>query len=137
MELALIPGRKERPTMLESLLLSWIVLSLSIAITAADVPGVKVRGFWGVVLVAALFGVLNVLVGWFLFALIGIGTLGLGFLLAFLTRILVNAILLKLVDALTDQLTITDFRYALLAALVMSGLGTLFEWLAGVRWAAM
>lgn len=123
--------------MLESLLLSWIVLSLIIAITAAVVPGVNVRGFWGVVLVAALFGVLNVLVGWFLFALIGIGTLGLGFLLAFLTRILVNAILLKLVDALTDQLTITDFRYALLAALVMSGLGTLFEWLAGVRWAAM
>src|SRR5690606_23877863 len=112
MELALNPGRKERPTMLESLLLSWIVLSLSIAITAAVVPGVNVRGFWGVVLVAALFGVLNVLVGWFLFALIGIGTLGLGFLLAFLTRILVNAILLKLVDALTDQLTITDFRYA-------------------------
>lgn len=120
--------------MLESLLLSWIVLSLIIAITAAVVPGVSVRGFWGVVLVAGLFGVLNVVVGWSLFVLIGVGTLGLGFLLAFLTRIVVNAILLKLVDALTSQLTITDFRYALLAAVVMSGLGTLFEWLVGVRW---
>ncbi|MCX4243328.1 phage holin family protein [Paraliomyxa miuraensis] len=122
--------------MLESLLLSWIVLSLIIAITAAVIPGVNVRGFWGVVLVAALFGVLNVVIGWSLFVLIGIGTLGLGFLLAFVTRIVVNAILLKLVDALTTQLTITDFRYALLAAVVMSGLGTLMEWMVGVRFVA-
>lgn len=122
--------------MLESLLLSWIVLSLIIAITAAVVPGVNVRGFWGVVLVSALFGVLNVVVGWSLFVLIGIGTLGVGFMLAFLTRIVVNAILLKLVDALTTHLTITDFRYALVAAVVMSGLGTLMEWLVGVRFIA-
>lgn len=115
--------------MIESLLLSWLVLSLIIAATAAIVPGVTIRGFWGVVLVAALFGVLNVAVGWLLFTIIGIGTLGLGFLLAFVTRVVVNAILLKLVDAMTTRLSIASFGHALLAAVVMSGLGTLFEWI--------
>lgn len=115
--------------MIESLLLSWLVLSLIIAATAAIVPGVTIRGFWGVALVAALFGLLNVGVGWLLFTIIGIGTLGLGFLLAFVTRVVVNAILLKIVDAITPRLTIQSFGYALLAAVVMSGLGTLFEWI--------
>ena len=115
--------------MIESLLLSWLVLSLIIAATAAIVPGVTVRGFGGVALVAALFGVLNVAIGWLLFTIIGIGTLGLGFLLAFVTRVVVNAILLKLVDAMTTRLSIQSFGHALLAAVVMSGLGTLFEWI--------
>jgi putative membrane protein len=115
--------------MLESLLLSWLVLSLIIAVTAALIPGVTIRGFWGVIVVAAVFGVLNVLIGWLLFTLIGIGTLGLGFLLAFVTRVFVNAILLKIVESLTPRLSIASFGHALLAAVVMSGLGTLFEWL--------
>jgi len=115
--------------MIESLLLSWLVLSLIIAVTAAIVPGVTIRGFWGVVLVAALFGIFNVAIGWLLFTLIGIGTLGLGFLLAFVTRVVVNAILLELVDALTPRLAIASFGHALLAAVVMSGLGTVFEWI--------
>jgi putative membrane protein len=69
------------------------------------------------------------LVGWLLFVIIGIGTLGLGFLLAFVTRWVVNAILLKVTDALTDRLTIRGFGPALLAALVMSVLGTFGEYL--------
>jgi len=113
--------------MIESLLLSWLVLSFVIWMTAKLVPGVHVRGLGGVVLVAALFGVLNVLIGWLLFVLIGIGTLGLGFLLAFITRWIVNALLLKIVDSLTDKLTIVSFGRALLASLVMSVLGAVID----------
>jgi putative membrane protein len=59
---------------------------------------------------------------------LGIATLGLGFLLAFITRWVVNAIVLKLTDALTDHLKIDSFGWALGGALLMSVLMTLGEW---------
>jgi putative membrane protein len=111
------------------LLLSWLVLSVSVWLTAAILPGFEVRGFWGAVKVAALFGLLNWLIGWFIFFMIGVGTLGLGFLLAFITRWLVSALLLKLTDAFSSSLKIASFGRAFLAAMVMSGIGTLAEWL--------
>ena len=110
------------------LLLSWLVLSVAVWVTAAILPGFEVRGFWGAVKVAALFGLLNWLIGWLIFVLIGIGTLGIGFLLAFITRWIVSAILLKVTDALSSSLTIASFGRALIAALLMSGIGTLAEW---------
>jgi putative membrane protein len=111
------------------LLISWALLTIVVFVTAAVVPGFKIRGFTGAVLVAALFGILNFVLGWLLFVVIGFGTLGLGFLLAFLTRWLVDAILLSIVDALSKSLEIESFGRAFLAAMVMSGLGTLLEFL--------
>ena len=111
------------------LLISWALLTIVVFITAAVVPGFRIRGFTGAVLVAALFGILNFFLGWLLFVAIGLGTLGLGFVLAFLTRWLVDAIVLKIVDALSKSLEIESFGRAFLAALVMSGLGTLLEFL--------
>jgi putative membrane protein len=109
------------------LLVSWALLTLVVFVTAAVVPGFYIRGFTGAMLVAALFGVINFLIGWLLFVAIGFGTLGLGFLLAFITRWLVDAIVLKIVDALSRSLEIVSFGRAFLAAMVMSGLGTLLE----------
>lgn len=112
-----------------SLILSWLILTLAVWVTAMLLPGFHVKGFKSAIIVAAIFGVLNVLIGWLLFGLIGIATLGLGFLLAFITRWIVNAILLTLTDKLTDHLTMDGFRTALLGALVMSLIGTVGEWL--------
>ena len=111
------------------ILISWALLTIVVFITAAVVPGFNIRGFTGAVLVAALFGILNFFLGWLLFVAIGLGTLGLGFVLAFLTRWIVDAIVLKMVDALSKSLEIESFGRAFLAALVMSGLGTLLEFL--------
>ncbi len=110
------------------LLVSWLVLSLVVLLTAVLLPGFRVRGLLGSIIVAALFGVLNVAIGWLLFVAIGIGTLGLGFLLAFLTRWVVNAILLKLVDAITDQLEIDGFGWAMIGALCISVLGAVADY---------
>jgi putative membrane protein len=110
------------------LLISWLLLTLAVLATSAIIPGFRVKGFGSAILVAALIGILNALLGWFFFAVIGIATLGLGFLLAFITRWIVNAIILKIADALTSRLSIRSFGTAMLAALVMAGLGTLFEW---------
>jgi putative membrane protein len=109
------------------LLLSFVVLTASIWITARVLPGFEVRGVGGAALVAVGLGLLQFLIGWLLFFVIGVGTLGLGFLLAFVTRWLVTAILLKVVDAFSRSLRIDGFRWAFAGALVMSALGSVGE----------
>jgi putative membrane protein len=112
-----------------SLLLSWLVLSLAVWITAMVLPGFHVKGFGSAIVVAALFGLLNFFLGWLFFAVFTVATLGLAWLFAFITRWIITAIILKITDSLTDRLTIDGFRWALAGALIMSALGTLGEWL--------
>ncbi|HTV19987.1 MAG TPA: phage holin family protein [Polyangiaceae bacterium] len=112
------------------ILISWLILSGAFYLTAELLPGFEVKGgAQGALLVAALFGVINWLIGWLLFVLLGIASLGIGFLLAFITRWIVNAILLKLVDALSDKLNIRSFGTALIGALIISLIGTIGQWL--------
>jgi putative membrane protein len=112
-----------------SLLLSWVILSVAVWITAALLPGFHLKSFGSAFLVAAAFGILNALLGWIFFAVFAIATLGLAVLFAFITRWVINAILLKLVDALTDHLNIDNFKWALGGAFMMSLLGSAGEWL--------
>lgn len=112
-----------------SILLSWLILTVAVWVTAAVLPGFHVKSVRSAIVVAAIFGVLNLLLGWLLFAIFAIVTLGLAWLFAFITRWIVNAILLKLTDALTDHLHIDGFRWALIGALMMSAIGTAGEWL--------
>ncbi len=109
-------------------LITWLILSASVWIAAAVLPGMRVSGLGGALWAGAIFGLLNLLVGWLLFGILGIATLGLGFLLAFLTRFVVDAILLKITDVMTRKLTVTGMGTLLLAALIMSGVGTLGHW---------
>ena len=111
------------------LLLSWLILSLAVWNTAVALPGFHVKGFGSAFVVAALFGILNFFLGWIIFAALAVATLGIALLLAFVTRWVVNALLLMLVDAATDRLSIDGFRWALAGALLMSALGTAGEWL--------
>ena len=112
-----------------NLILSWAILSFAVWLTAEILPGFHVKSFGSAILVAALFGVLNFFLGWLFFAVFTVATLGLALLLAFITRWVINAIILKIVDAMTDRLTIDGFGWALGGALLMSALGTLGEWL--------
>jgi putative membrane protein len=112
-----------------SILLSWLVLTLAVWLTAVVLPGFHVKSFGSAILVAAIFGVLNFLLGWLFFVVFTIATLGLAWLFAFITRWIINAILLKITDAVTDRLTIDSFAWALGGALMMSAIGTFGEWL--------
>lgn len=108
-------------------LISWLILTLGILAAAKLLPGVQVADFWAAVIVAAIFAVLNYLLGWLIFGFLGFATLGIGFLLAFLTRLVVNAILLKLTAAMSDRITIQGFSNAFLAALIISVVGMLAD----------
>jgi putative membrane protein len=109
-------------------LISWLIQSLAVWLTAAVLPGFELRGgVAAAVRVAALFGVLQFLLGGLFYYAIGFGTLGIGFLLAFLTRWLVGAILLKMVDAFSSSLHVVSFGRAFLASMLMSAIGTAAE----------
>ena len=111
------------------LLLSWLILAFAFWVTAVVLPGFHVKSPGSALVVAALFGVLNFLLGWLFFAVFTVATLGLAWLLAFITRWIINAIILKITDALTDKLTLDSFGWALGGALMMSVIGTVGEWL--------
>lgn len=111
------------------LLISWLIMTLAVWATAALLPGFHLKSAKSAILVAAIFGILNFLLGWLLFAIFTVFTLGLAWLLAFITRWIINAILLKLTDALTDHLKIDGFGWALVGALVISVVSSLGHWL--------
>lgn len=114
------------------LILTWFLLSVAVWLTAAILPGFKVTGFWGAIKAAAVFGTLNWLLGWFFFAVLSIVTLGIGYVLAFITHWIVMAIILKIADKLSSSIEIKDFRTALLGALIMTGIDSLIQHFAGV-----
>jgi putative membrane protein len=110
------------------LLISWLILSLAVWVTAAVLPGFHVKDFKSAVIVAAIFGLLNFFLGWLLFAVFTVATLGLAWLLAFLTRWIINALLLMLTDRLTGRLRIEGVGWALGGALVISVVAAVVQW---------
>lgn len=112
-----------------ALILNWLILSFAVWVTAAILPGFQIKNVKSAILVAALFGILNFLLGWLFFTVFTVFTLGIAWLLAFITRWIIDAIILKLTDKLTDHLTIDGFGWALLGALIMAMVGTLGQWL--------
>lgn len=106
---------------------TWLIHSFALWLTAQFLPGFSVKGFWGALKVSALFGLLNLLLGWFIYGAIGVASLGIGFLFAFVTRTVANAILLKVTDAFSESLEIKGFFPALLGAVSISTIGTLAE----------
>ncbi len=106
-----------------NLLLSWLVQSLAVWAASQIVPGVSVPSFSAAIIVAAILGLINFLLGALIFNVLAIGTLGLGYLLAFVTRWVTSAILLKIVAAMTDKLQLSGFSAAMIAALVIAIIG--------------
>ncbi len=77
------------------LLLHWLVLAVAFWLTAMVVPGFRLKGIGDAIVVAAIFGIVNYLLGTILYWTIGIATLGIGLLLSLITHWFVNAVLLK------------------------------------------
>ncbi len=103
-----------------SWLVCWLILSATVWLTSKLMPGFELReGFSNALIVAAMFGVLNATLGYLLFHIIGISTLFIGYMLAFVTRTLVSAAVLMLVDKLTDRLHIDGCVTALFASVVV------------------
>jgi putative membrane protein len=113
-----------------ALLVSWIAVAFGLWLADKLLPKFTITGDWkSYAIVAALLGVLQFLLGWLLYVVLGIATLGLGFLFGFITRLVVSAIVLLIADKLSRRLTIDGFVTALLASVVVSLTGSVADFL--------
>lgn len=111
------------------LLISWLTLSLGLWVSHAAIKGFTIEGGVGsFLLVGAIVGILHFLFGWFIFGVLGIATLGLAFLLGFITRLVVTALILKLAGAMSRRFAIDGFFPAFAAACVLSLVSLAVDW---------
>ncbi|GAB4044598.1 phage holin family protein [Spirosoma litoris] len=87
-------------------------------------PQIDVKNFGTAVLIALLLGLLNFFVGWLIRFPLNLFTF---FLLTGLVRIVVTALLLKLIDKFMDSFTIVGFWPALVIALAVAVAGMLID----------
>ncbi|QKZ12275.1 phage holin family protein [Spirosoma sp. KUDC1026] len=87
-------------------------------------PQIDVKSFGTALLIAVLLGLLNFFIGWIIRFPLNLFTF---FLLTGLVRIIVTALLLKLIDKFMDSFTIVGFWPALLIALAVAVAGTLID----------
>ena len=103
--------------MLSTIVIRLFINAVALWAAAAVLPGMALRGgFWGVLLVAAIFGVVNALVRpIILFFSIPLLILTLG-----LFTLVVNALMLLLTAVFTDNLVVEGFWWAVLGGLLIS-----------------
>jgi putative membrane protein len=87
-------------------------------------PQVDVKNFGTAILIAVLLGLLNFFVGWLIRFPLNLVTF---FLLTGIVRIVVTALLLKLIDNFLDSFTIAGFWPALVIALAVAVAGMLID----------
>lgn len=103
------------------LLLQWILSALSFTVVSQLLPGFHVRSFGSALVVAAVYGILNVLLYPVLAFLAFIPLLVTFGLFIFV----INAFLLWLTDVLLDQLKIDTIPTVLIGAILL----TVLNWL--------
>ncbi|MDB4975050.1 MAG: phage holin family protein [Myxococcaceae bacterium] len=114
--------------MLISILLGWATATLGLWVAAKLLSDVRLTSFADAVWAGALLGVLQALLTDLIFVLLGIGTLGLGFLLWFVTRWIAAAIVIKLAAALSGRFDVRGFFPALLTAFIVALTGSVLRW---------
>ena len=112
------PGRPQiRPA---RLVVSWVLSAVTLIVVSWILPGLTITGFFGALLAAAVIAALNVLLPPIVAGLRLPYTVGLSFLLI----LILDALLLMLAAEIApDALSVDNFWWALLAALMMSAVG--------------
>ena len=108
--------------MIKALIVSWFVLAAAIALTAALVPSVDVQGgFFTLLWVALLFGLVNALIG----PLLRLISLPFTLMTFGLFALVLNAVLLMLTAGLSDNLSVGGFFPSVLAAFLIALISTI------------
>jgi putative membrane protein len=117
------------PAMFVGILISWVVLAVTFAVTSWLLSGMDVSGgVGGYLWVSLLFGLVNTFIG----TIVKILTLPLTVLTLGLFSILVNAFLLWITDSISDHLTIDDFWWTTIwAAIIISIVSMVFYAIVG------
>jgi len=111
-----------------SLLVGWISVTLGLWFASKVLSGVQLRSFVDALWAGALLGLLQWLLTWPLFIMLGLGTLGIGFLLWFITRWIASALIIMLASALSSRLSVRGFWTALLTSFIVAAAGSVVRW---------
>jgi len=102
-----------------------LLISAGVLILMAYIlPQVTIKSFLTALWVAILIGLLNATIGWLLRAVGNLFTL---FLLSFIIRLVVTAIVIKIVDKLVRGFEVRGFWPALLIAIALAVASTLVD----------
>ena len=107
-----------------NILLQWLLDAGIIYGLASLLPSVTIKNFGTALLVAALLAVLNFFIGWIIRFPLNLVSF---FLLSGIVRLVVAAILLKLIDNFLSDFEIKGFWPALLIALAITLAGSLID----------
>ena len=107
------------------LLLQWVLSALSIVAVSKLLPGFQVKGLSSALVVAAVYGVLHVL----LYRILALVAFVPMFLTFGLFMFVINAFLLFLTSALLENFKITSIPTALLGAAALTVLNGIWRWL--------
>src|SRR3954451_21721218 len=96
---------------------TWLAIAIAIGLTAWLLPGMDVNGgFFALLLIAAVFGLINAIIG----RIIKLLTLPLTLMTLGLFSLVINTFMLLLTDRWVDRLDIDGFLSALAATLLTS-----------------
>jgi putative membrane protein len=107
------------------LLLQWVLSAVSFTVLSKFLPGFHVRSFGTAMLVAAVYGILHVL----LYRILVIVAFIPVFLTLGLFTFVISAFLLFLADKLIDGFKIDNFLITLAAAVLLTILNAIWHWL--------
>ncbi|HKH78750.1 MAG TPA: phage holin family protein [Solirubrobacteraceae bacterium] len=98
------------------LLIRWAINAVALYLTTLLVPGIRVDGIQGLIIAALVLGIVNAL----LRPVVLLLTLPLTIVTLGLFALVVNAVMLYIVSAVTHHLVIANFLSAFIGALVLS-----------------
>jgi putative membrane protein len=107
------------------LLLQWVLSAVSLTILTKLLPGFRMKNFGTAMIVAAVYGVLHVL----LFRILAIIAFIPRFLTFGLFDLVINAFLLFLTDKLLEDFKIDNPLTTLIAAVLLTILNNIWHWL--------
>jgi uncharacterized membrane protein YvlD (DUF360 family) len=114
--------------MIPNIVLGWATATLGLWLAANVLRGVRIASFVDAVWAGALVGILQWALTGPIFVLLGIGTLGIGFLFWFLTRWVAAALVILLADRLTSRFDVDGFWNALVTSFLIAAVGILVRW---------
>jgi putative membrane protein len=105
------------------LILHWIFVAVALFIAAYIVPGIYAESFTAALIVAAVLGVVTILIKPILFIL----TLPINILTLGLFTFVINALLLAFAASLVEGFSVQGFVPALIGALIVSVINGIFH----------
>ena len=106
------------------LAISWLVGAAALLVAAAIVPGVSIETFWDALVVALVIGILNAVLP----PIVAAFRLPFTALLGFVLVLVLDAFMLLLAERIRPEaISVDNFGWALLAALVAAAVGVVLE----------